>query len=393
MTMSMRTRQAKLARSGAAVVLSLDALKDAVRSRWDSISTATTAGLERLFRLKLGPSDVFVQIDELNWLVVMPGSGDDDDALTCCLRIAYELHVSVIPACELAQLKVSRAAAVADDVLDLTPLAAEQLGAVAKRAGLDELLAARAKQPNNMTALPAETPGGHRYEPIWDAQRQIVGAYRCLPDTGVGVGDSIGHQLKHTQTMLADAVRTLEKCILQNTRCLMFLTIPYDVLSAPPARMELLSTCRQLDSKLRQFLVFEIATLPAGIPKHRLTEIVSAIQPFARAVIGRVAQRNQSLMDYGGVGLKALGFELNGSHTEPAEIGRLCESAKRLGMASYVGAMASTSLLELAIGHSVQWVIGPAIGMPEKEPAPPARLTFDAIIQAWDQPVQAGASG
>jgi hypothetical protein len=392
MTIAIRTPQAKLARNGPSVVLCLSSLREAVRTRWEAICAATTANLERLIRLKLGPSDVFLQIDELNWLVVMPSSRMED-ALTCCLRIAYELHVSVIPLSDLGQLKISRAVAVGDDVLDLAPLSGEQLHAVAKRAGLAELLAGKGKEASQTTALSSEPRGSHRFEPVWDAQHQVVGSYRCLSDTGVAPGDSVGHQLKHTQAMLDDVVRVLEQRLAQRARCMVFIPIPYDVLSAPPARMELLATCRQLKCSLRPFLVFEIVTLAAGIPKHRLTEIVSAIQPFARAVIARVAQRNPSLMDYGGAGLKALGFDLNGSHTEAAEIARLCQAGKRLGMGAYLGSVASARLLELAVGHGVQWASGPAIGMPVSEPAQPSRLSLDTIVQSWDEPVQAGASG
>lgn len=384
MTIAMRTPQAKLARNGASVVVSLEALRDAVRTRWDSISGATTANLERLFRLKLGAADLFVQIDELHWLVVMPGSRIED-ALTCCLRIAYELHVSVIPACDLTNLNVARAAATDDDTLDLMPLTCEQLAAVAYRAGLEELLAGH--------TVKAEAPSHCRFEPVWDAQRQLVGCHRCVGESAPGSHESIGLQLKHTQAMLGEVIGLLEKQAAQQVRGMLFVPIPYDVLAAPPARMELLSACRQLNCNLRPFLVFEIITLTAGIPKQRLIELVSAIQPFGRAVIARVAPRNPSLLDYGGVGLKAIGFELTGSQTEPVDIAKLCEAGRRLGIGSYLGNMTSARLLDMAVGKGVQWVSGPVIGATGAEPAPPSRQTFQAIVQTWEQPLRAGANG
>ncbi len=387
MAIAMRTPQAKLARSGAAVVLSLEALKNTVRTRWDMISAATSANLERLFRLKLGSSDVFVQLDELHWLVVMPGSRMED-ALTSCLRVAHDLHISVVPTCDLGHLRVMRAVATADDVLDLVPLTCDQLKALAHQAGLDDLA------PGKAAAVTALSPAGrHRFEPVWDAQRQAVACHRCVSETAPGAHESVGQQLKHTQAILGDVVGVLEKQLMQQARGAVFVPIPYDVLAAPPARMELLSTCRQLNCNLRPFLVFEIATLTAGIPKHRLIELVSTIQPFGRAVVGRVTPRNPSLLDYGGVGLKALGFDLNGRQAEQAEIANLCEAGRRLRMATYLGNMTSTSLLELAVGKGVQWVSGPAIGMPVTVPAPPSRLTLESIQQAWDQPMQVGASG
>lgn len=378
MTVSMRTHQAWLARSGAAVVLSLQTLKDQVRTRWDAICTPTGASLERLFRAKLGPSDRFARIDELNWLVVMPDTSIED-ALSCCLRIAYELHRAVMPTCELEQLKVSSAATVGADLLELTPLSDEQLRVAGRRAGLDALVNAMPEPLADVADVP------RRFEPVWDSKHGIVSGYRCLPDGGPG--DTVGQQLKHTQAMLAGMSRLLNHPL--NGRCNIFVPVPYDVLSAPPARMEFLSSCRALKCELRPSMVFEIATLAAGIPKHRLAEIVSAIQPFARAVIARSAPRNRSLKDYGGTGLKALGFDLTGSHADESDICRLCEAGKRLGMPSYFGNVLSERTLDQAVTLGAQWISGPAIGAPVNEPAPPVRLTMDAILQSLQQPMGA----
>lgn len=372
---SMCTRQAWLARSGAAVVISLQTLKDLVGLRWDAVCTG--ASLERLLRAKLGPSDRFARIDELSWLVVMPDTGIED-ALSCCLRIAYELHRTVTPACELEQLKVSSAAATGDDLLELTPLSDEQRRRVARRAGLDALVLAMPE----VVAEVADVP--HRFEPVWDSQRQIISGYRCLPEAG----ETVGQQLKHTQAMLA-GIRDHQL----DERSIIFVPIPYEVLSAPPARMELLSSCRALKCELRPSMVFEIATLAAGIPKHRLAQIVSAIQPFARAVIARSTPRNRSLRDYGGTGLKAIGIDLTGSHADESDICRLCETGKRLGMPSYFGNVVSEFALDQAATLGAQWISGPVIGAPVNERAPPAQLTMDAILQSLQQSTQMGAVG
>lgn len=383
MGVSIQTSQAWLARSGSAVVLSLQALKEQVQARWDSIRIPTGASLERLFRAKLGPSDRFVQIDEVSWLVVMPDT-DLDNALACCLRIAYQLHTSVAGRCDIGQLKIASAAMTAADALELTPLTDEQLRAAAHRAGLDELLAAR-------TPI-EEAPEWCSFEPVWDAHSQAISGYRCLPGDNAGENASVSQQLKETQAMLAGTARLLGRLIVEGQRCIMFVPIPYDVLSAPPARMELLSTCRQLKCELRPLLVFEIATLGAGIPKQRLAEMVSAIQPFARAVIARATLRNRSLMDYGGAGLKALGFELTTSQSDESEVERLYKTGRRLGLASYLCNATFGRTVEQATALGMQWISGPAIGEVVDEPAPPGRLTLESILQSLEPPAVVGAT-
>ncbi len=382
MSNSMRTPQAWLARSGTAVVLSLQALREQVLDRWDSIRTPTAASLERLFRAKLGPSDRFARLGDDNWLVVMPDTAMED-ALACCLRIAYELHVSVVASCDMAQLRVSSAASVSGDMLDLTPLTDEQLHAAARRAGLDDLLAAQ--EPLE------EAAEWRRFEPVWDSHSEIIGGYRCLPDAAAGPDESVRQQLKRTQTMLKGMARVVDR--LQDQRCIIFVPIPYDVLSAPPSRMELLSTCRQLQCELRPLVVFEIAALGAGIPKHRLAEMVFAIQPVARAVIARTAQSNRSIRDYGGAGLKALGIDLTSSPSDEDEVTRLFDVSRRLGMTSYLREVVLARTLEHAAGLGVQWISGPLIGGIVDEPAPPGRLSLDAILHNADEPARLGATG
>jgi hypothetical protein len=384
MTVSLRTSQAWLTRSGAAVVISLHGLKEQVSERWGGIRTPTAAKLDRLLRAKLGPSDRFLNVDELHWLVVMPDT-EADDALSCCLRIAYELHVSVVPTCDLARLGVSSARMAGENMLELTPLSDEQRHAALRYAGLDELLAASSRRRNE------EVAEWRRFKPIWDAHRQIVSGYRCLPDV-LRTDETVGQQLANLQAMLTGVARVLEKRLTGGERCPIVVPVPLDVLSTPLARMDFLSTCRQLSCELRPLLVFEIATLGAGMPKHRLAEIVSVVQPFARSVIARVAPQNRTLLDYGGTGLKAIGFDLAAAQSDGNEIVRLYEAGRRYGLASYLDNVALARSLEQGLRRGVQWFSGPAIGNPVAAPAPASRLSYDAIMESLDPAVMADAA-
>ncbi len=388
-----RTSLARLARNGSAVAISLDNVKTLAGTRWDAIAGPTVANLERLMRLKLGPSDHYVQLGPLDWLVVMPGTAIED-ALSCCLRISYDVHVSAFQTCELEQLKIARAVVVSDDAIELAALTAEQLRSFATRAGIadtapqqhgDEATSAAASEP--AVSSPPQNVS-QRFEPIWDAPRQAVASYHCVPHFAVGANEPVAAHLRHTQALLESAVATLENNIAPGSRSILFVSIPYDVLSAPPARMELLATCREMPCSVRPLLVFDIATLATGIPKHRLIEIVSAIRPFARAVVARVDPRNTALLDYGGTGLAALGLNLAGTQSDAVNVARLVTATKRLGMATYLGNIASGSLLEQAVRHGVQWFWGPAIGTPVPKPGAPSRLSQQSILESWDRPVR-----
>lgn len=389
-----RTSLARLARNGSAVAISLDNLKTLADKRWDAIAEATVATLERLMRLKLGHSDHYVQLGPLDWLVVMPGTAIED-ALSCCVRISYDVQVSAFQSCEVEQLKIARAAVISDDVIELVPLTPDQMRAAASRAAIAappekaaETVEPHAPSGDTTGAVPQAQGAPKRFEPIWDATRQAVASFHCVPHSGAGANEPVVAHLHHTQALLENAVSALESHIAQGLRCILFVTIPYDVLSAPPARMELLATCREMPCSVRPFLVFDIATLATGIPKHRLIEIVSAIRPFARAVVARVDPRNAALLDYGGAGLAALGLNLTGTQSDAVNAARLVTATKRLGMAAYLGNVTSATLLEQSVRGGVQWFWGPAIGTQVNKLGPPSRLTLQTILENWDRPVR-----
>lgn len=373
-----RTPLAKLARGNNAAIISLGVIKSLLRQRWAAIAPAANGVIENLLRQKLGPADHFIQIDEIHWLVVMPETALDE-LHACCLRIAYDLHNKVQPPCDLSAIRVAKADVVADDMLELSFLGAEELREAARRAGLvEELLVPKtlAGAGSSQSALPC---GGHdaRFHAMWDAHRQVISLYMCRPDvSGSGSHLPVSELLKCSQHTLGTAVHALEQATAQGTRSAVFVPLPYDMLSAPTTRMEFLSSCRQLACALRPFLFFEIAHLPPGIPKSRLIEIVSAIQPFVRAVTARVPPSSPTLMDLGGTGLKALAIDVPVTQAKQAmyEITRLTTAAKRLGMLSYIGNVVTPTVLEHAIRAGVNWVSGPIIGGPLDELVPPARL-------------------
>lgn len=377
MTVVKRTALAKMAGNGKSAVIALSAIKELLHLRWPTLAAAVNGAMENLLRQKLGPSDHFAQIDELHWLVVMP-SASGEDLHACCLRIAYELHNKVRPPCRIDHIRLADSAPLAADALELSFLNPDQLRECAKQAGLFQEQAAEAPAE---TVVSEGQPSGSsivRFMPVWDATRKAVASYKCLSGVASsGANVPVGELLKGAQAALTQVVRALEKAVAANPRVsTVFVPLPYDLLSAPPTRMEFLAACRQLDCGLRQHLYFEISYPPPGVPKSRLIEIVSAIQPFARGVIARAVPNAPSLLDYGGTGLKALALDAHFTQTKQAlyDISRLAEASKRLGIAALVGNVASRAVLEHAVRSGIHCMSGPAIGMPVEELPPPSYL-------------------
>ena len=96
-----------LIRRGCVTVIELDAIKASAGARWEKMRETIYARLEAILRQKLGATDFFAQMTEASYLVTMP-SCEPEDAHICCLRIAYELHSSLLGECRLSDLRISR---------------------------------------------------------------------------------------------------------------------------------------------------------------------------------------------------------------------------------------------------------------------------------------------
>jgi hypothetical protein len=95
-----RTSSAMLARGGSSCFIGLGAIKRVAAARWEKVRPSIHQRLETILRQKLGPSDFFIQIDEVSYLVTIPGI-EPEEAQVCCLRVAYELHTDLLGPCTI----------------------------------------------------------------------------------------------------------------------------------------------------------------------------------------------------------------------------------------------------------------------------------------------------
>jgi len=373
MTRTRPTPLARVARSGCAVVIGLDAIKSAAGDGWEAMRSSVVVRLESLLRGMLNPTDIFLPIDDLTWLVVMPETAPKD-ALAGCLMVAFELHVSTLKSCTLDQLKVEFATAVSDGVLELRTPDQGALLAAAECANLSF-------EPAELAEAPCH-PGTARFLPVWDAQSQAVGVYRYVP---AGVPRTMQEQLACALIGLKTVVDWLEQH-LPGERNLFVVPVSYGVLCAPPARMEYLAACRQLPCQMRPHLLFDVAGMDAYVQQRRLVEIASAIKPFARAVFATVPLRAPSLSIYCDAGFKGLGLaipEILTGHV-PGQIVRLCDAAKRLKYLPFLTNVATPKLAEFALSVGTQWLAGPAIGASVMAPASPFRVTMERLAANFE---------
>ena len=229
----------------------------------------------------------------------MPAA-EPEEAQICCLRIAHELHASLIGACTIAQLQIANAVAIDNDILELTPILAPQLLTLAERASLDELVGARDAGRRFGVRLPmtkTESDGLVRsFIPIWDARADATNAYRCvvrLPaDDPAVLTPNASVALKVALAALENSIAALQAGRARGENFIVHVRVPFEALASPASRMEFTSACRWLSHELRPGLFFEIAELPIGVPQPRLNDLVETMRAFGRGVTAEVALRN-----------------------------------------------------------------------------------------------------
>ncbi len=393
-----QTPSAKLAKgSGSANIVGLSTIKREAGDRWEKMREAVCTRLEAMFRQRLGSADFFVPVDETAYLVVMPSSTPEEGQV-CCLRISYDLHQSLLGSCGVEYVEIARADPVGDDTLELCPLSRSAIQQLADEVGLVFASTGSGSFDDEPVAVqPAPSQAAHKlpndidlsFHPVWDAQYQVIRAYRCavqrkyLGSVTQSPVDDARELTQITLGTLDHVSEVLHSHLQRNERFIVNAPVSYAALTSPLARMEFTAACRRLSCSLRPHLVFNIEDLPVGAPQSRIVELVTTLVPFCRAVIVTVPWRERQLDIYRVIGLKAIGLGLDRvpQCMAMSEIERLCRYAARNRLVVFLDEVQNLDVLRGALDAGVMWLSGPAIAPPTLEPGPLVRLERDVLFR------------
>ena len=386
-----------LLKRGCINVIGLETVRQQTGARWEKMRDSIYARLESLLSHKLGPSDFFIRLGEAAYLVATPSSDGDDSRLTC-LKIAYELHCSLLGACSVGDISLSRVTADRANQLELCAIDRPEIVELAIRGGVEDLYrdiaeAAASHSPLLATThvVPVEAPPVFQFSPVWDAPNQAVTAYRLetenrLPAmrSSTAIDRSVfRNDLKVFLGGLAHATRMLTIGLRAGGRYLMIIPISRDVLGVPSGRMEIAGAMRNLSSELRPFMVFEIADLPLGVPQSRMSDPVCAIRPFCRAVTIDLALGQIDHVNYANVGHQGFSIALSSPIAPPGihdEIAKLGGMTRRQGLRSMVTGIQTLDLARAACRAGINHIGGAFVGPDVEVPQPMRRLSWDEML-------------
>jgi hypothetical protein len=387
-----------LIRRGCVTVIELDAIKASAGARWEKMRETIYARLEAILRQKLGATDFFAQMNDCSYLVTMP-SCEPEDAHICCLRIAYELHSSLLGDCRLSDLRISRLVQGEGDTVVVESIEEPAISHLVQRAGLHEHLLPPL-QGENKAAIPMQPRAPapppqkftHRFASFWDVRLEAVATWRCLTKPADSLTatpeEHLRDRLAQALSAIGRSMSILSQRLRQRDKFLLSIPICHDLLSSPIARMELAYTCRNLPGDVRPYVLFEITGLPPGVPHSRMNDLITVLRPFAKAVLVHVPLHTPSFAAYQGLGVHAVGIDL--ASTSPGEaineIARITAGARVLHSMTFLTDVANVDVLRTACNAGINLVSGPVIGGTVPEPLPMQRLFAREIFQ------RAGAS-
>ena len=373
---------------GCVQVIGLEEIRDEIGERWEKRKETVWAHLEGLLSQKLGPTDFYVQIDDTSFLVSMP-TAQEQEAQIFCLRVAHDLHGSLLGHCDTEKLRIARVVSVQDGEVQTALVTGEVLNILAKRAGLvGPAPEAGLPQPDkieNPSTPPAKFQ--HGYLPMWDAQKEAVTTYLCVSKLEQPAAEAPGSRAKLELALaisrICEATRRLTAHLAAGERFMIWIPLSYDVLSSAAGRMEIAGICRGLSSELRPYLIFMISDLPQGVPQSRLSELVSSLRPFCRGVAAQVPPRTANYSAYLGTGLLAIGLSVVGS--VPAEMGneiiRLSHAVKKQQILTFVLDVPRGELLQAARTLGIHLLSSPLISPCIQDPAPVRRLSACSLAE------------
>lgn len=376
------TSSAGLIKSGgSANVISLDGIRKAVGERWPKLRDSAAARLEQLLSERLGPADCFLPLDDMNRLVIMPQLPPVDGDVSC-LRIAYDLVKGLLGTCRLDQLTVAPAAAIGDSIIEVEGFSPDELMSLAEKAGL-ALAPPEAAADDLRDTLPVAGEIEVLYQPVWDAEMQVIRSYRCRPAAGWqshgpdGSPERLHSIVRVTLDLMQRGAHDLQRSIARGERFILTVPVSYQILSAPVPRMQFLAGCRALGPNLRPYLAYALKDMPPGIPQSRVAEVNTILQVFCAAVVARVPHPAAvSLPAFRTTGIKALGVSLKG--VSPAscetEIAALVSETKRSGVVAFADFVDTPAALQCCLDRGVRWLCGTAVAAAVGEPGPLKRL-------------------
>jgi hypothetical protein len=390
--------------AGGANVISVEAIRDRSSDRWPRKREQVIVFVERAFSRLSQAGDFIITLNDYEFLAVQP-SVSRTTALGISANILKETLAFFLGAAAREDLRLFQVMSFTNGELSVKPLDAGHIldggdpGPWTGPAGAEESVASRDSlapvsedldwvetrrmrltSPPNLDLDLAITP-----EPTWNVGARVVASFLLhpsmwltegsLPERAVTCGELTpalaGEVAIGGLTFAADLIKG-------GVQVALHAPLPWNAMTYSTTRYRLLHALRDIPPEVRRFLILEITDLSAGLPQSRLTEVVSMLAPYCRAVLARAPSENHDVRAWRGCGLSGVTLDCRSFDASDRKgLQRLAIFAQRAAEASVacVGyGLPATNLMLAAWAAGFTHLGGPALSEEVTEPKAVVRL-------------------
>ena len=348
--------------AGCVTVVSVEAIRDRSGQRWDRKREQVGAFVERTFARLSQPGDRMVGLNDAEFLMVQPSvsrfTGLGVSAKTLEETLAFFLGSAARDDLRLFQVTSFTQGALGIEAVDTTlamqagrdfnqvqiealpPERRSVAGGGPLSEDLDWVVACRWRltSPPNLTLELSITP-----EPTWNVRARVVASYQLRPSMWLTVGEEPPRLVEcrdlpaHLAAEVALNAVAYAVSLLgeQGVQVALHAITPLNSITYSTSRYRLLHALRELAEPVQRLLILEITEVADGFPQSRLSEIVSMVSPYCRAVLIRAPSETTDVRAWRGCGLNGITVDCGSlDPTDRKAQHRLAVFAKRAGEVS-----------------------------------------------------------
>lgn len=319
-----RIRASGVLTTGAVNLIGLDAIRRQLGDRWAAKKGRVWEHVEQEFQRKLGPADLAVRIDDINYLVAVP-STPGFAAQALCLTILQDVLKFFLGEIKTGDIAVRVVTDLVDGAIvsapaDLGRLARARAAMKAASARGAEDLSEQQSPPWRPPlagrtsvvelALPKQEPFDIRLtvEPVWNLRRGLIMSF-LIGRSGMPLGANAAELEAIDMATFAYAATLLEESADYGGPLTLHVPVSFSSLAVQHTRLRLLSLTQSVREAMRACMLIEICGLDAGVPPSRLVEVVGLVRSLCTGVVGRVRPSRPALAAVKACGLRGVAVE------------------------------------------------------------------------------------
>ncbi|WP_417317701.1 hypothetical protein [Emcibacter sp.] len=390
-----------LALSGRAQLISLISFQERLGDSWDGIKGRLGAAFENSMENSCGPNDnLFKRSDEEYIAVFSSQTAEDkspDDLSNLCrdlmTAVARKFLGEMKPDPDLARTIYG----MKDGELIFDPEKREEAAEKGDKKKGKEV-------DDSKSSIDQLFVSNERfdllYRPNWSVRHETITTYSVHASASDAKGNfrydynvlkdktSLECLIGLDWLLLADAIETMQGLYFNNFRTVYTIPVHYETVFSQERIKGYLARCRTIPEELRKYVIFSLASVPAGIPVPKLQMIVSSLSPYCNSIQLECASPPRDCSGFVMPGLKYLKYRLPVKKSTDkdfwvkiAEFALSCKKHKLLSVLAEVNAV-EQFLIAREIG--VNFLSGDIIGDYCEIPEHMQKIKWQELVNSAD---------